>query len=559
MVAHDERTDTFPRVAAAVPDRDDSTRYLCAAAHLSPDYADRAVAEMLVEPTRATAPSPGIDAGAVLAEAVQARVRVRLVAAVALVFAVLLAVLWPVWLLVWLLFAVPVVLVRGGRLARMARGSFRFQVGGYSPRGRVGGAVAVLVLLALLFTTMYGVTEEQWELDPLALVVIVPLFAVLAANRIVVNRLITQRFQRRIGHQPSPSARLDTQLMAFSPALTEMVRQRYLPAVESLADSERGAVEKVPLVVHRGYDPFVGAGAAHRPWSMAIPLERNPHAAEHQPLSTARLLDAISGEIEALRDSGPLSPSGRFARLITEDMVAISSDELVEHLGAVEGRPFIRDETSRPHTHISRGRALALRDQPVEWARHYRRFTVLTWDHDLILSVYLHVAMNETTLYIEWTPCVLRPIKAEYREIDTRRHDTGRALRQALVDLVAFPAELPANTTRLFTVLRPLKVERGMVNPDKYGALSSLREFAADNDVRNYFQRLDVDRYLKIMHTRAIRAVSALLAEAGYLRASLEQQAQAIVQNSVHIGGSMTGPITMGLNNTIRDIDVKGG
>ncbi|GGS34271.1 hypothetical protein [Actinokineospora fastidiosa] len=558
MVVHDERTDSIPRVAAAVPDRDDSTRYLCAAAHLNPDYADRAVAEMLVERTRATAPSPGIDPGAVLAEAVEARVRIRLVAAVTLVIAVLLALLWPFWLLVWLFVALPVLVARSGRLAMLARANYRMRLGGDSPRGRVGLTFAVLVLLALVITVAIGLEESDWELDPTALLVVVPLFAVFAANRIVINRLITRRFQRRTGHQPSPSARLDSQLLSFSPTLTEMIKQRYLSADVFLAPTEQGATDVVPVVVHRGYDPFVGAGAPHRPWSMAIPLERNPHAAEHQSLSTARLLERISKEIEALRESGPLSPSGRFARLATEDMVAISSDELVEHLRTDEGRPFIQDEHSRPYTHISKERALALRDEPVEWARHFRRFTVLTWDHDLILSVYLHVAMNESTLYIEWTPCVLRPIKAEYREIDTRRHNVGRALRQALVDLAAFPGDLPGNVTRLFTVLRPIKVERGMVNPDKYGSLSSLREFAADTNVRNYFQRLDVDRYLKILHTRAIRAVSALLAEAGYLRASLEQQAQAIVQNSVHIGGSMTGPITMGMNNTTGDIDVKG-
>ncbi|MGX7827806.1 hypothetical protein ACTG9Q_22225 [Actinokineospora sp. 24-640] len=323
--------------------------------------------------------------------------------------------------------------------------------------------------------------------------------------------------------------------------------------------NETDAADWVPVVVHRGYEPFVGAGGPFRPWSMAIPLERDPLASEYQTLSTARLLDSISREVERLRKSGPLSPSGRLRRLMSEDVVLISSDELVEHLGAEDGQPFLRDPGHRPYTHISRARAMVLRDNPVEWARHFRRFTVLTWDHDLILSVYLHVAMDESTLYIEWTPCVLRPINDTFRDIDTRHYSVGRAVGQAVVDLLRFPADLPAGISRLFTVARPLKVERGLVNPDKYGALRSLREFAADEGVRTYFQRLDVDRYLKILHTRAIRAVGGLLAEAGYLSASLEQQAQAVVQNSVHIGGSMSGSLVMGAHNTIRDINVKGG
>ena len=541
MVASDEHTDSIPRVAAPVPDRDDSTRYLCAAAHLSPDYADAAVAEMLVEPTRATAPSPGIDACAVLTEALIARVRVRLVAAAALVVAVVLAFLWLPLMAVWFLLALVVMLARsGGQLAA---------------RRKVSVAHLLLALVALGIMT----SADLDDFEDLSLVVLLPVaaaFAVFVANRVAVNRLIAGRFQRRYGHQPTPSARLNHQLLSFSPGLTQRVTERYLAVGDSMAMGE-SEIDKVPVVVHRGFEPFVGAGPAYKPWSMAIPLERNPQATEHHPLTSAKLQGAISKELEALRGSVRLSPSARFTRMIVEDVVAISSDDLVEHIGAPEGMPFIRDDRTRPYTHISRARAHALRDEPVEWARHFRRFTVLTWDHDLIISVYLHVAMDESTLYVEWSPCVLRPINDSFRDIDTKHHTVGRAIRQAFGDLLAFPAELPAGVRRLLSFPRPLKVENGLINPDKYGALHSLREFAADDGVRSYFQRLDVDRYLKIMHTRAIRAISALLRDSGYLRASLEQQAQAIVQNSVHIGGSMTGPIAMGLNASVGNTDIS--
>ncbi|MFC7616121.1 hypothetical protein ACFQV2_24275 [Actinokineospora soli] len=544
MVAIDEHTDTLPPVAAPVPDRDDSTRYLCAAAHLSPDYAEAAVAEMLVEPLRATAPSPGIDAGAVLTEAVAARVRVRLVAAVALVVGVVMAVLAPPLLAVWYLIALL------ATLPRLA--------GQLKDKRKVFGANMVLALVAVSVLGYFELDALE-DVGGLALLPIVPLFAVFVANRVTVNRLIATRFQRRRGHQPSPSARLDSQLLSFSPGLTQRIKQRYLTADVFVAPSEASAAEWVPVVVHRGFEPFVGAGPAYKPWSMAIPLERNPHAEEYHPLTTARLVDAIGRELENLRNSVRLSPSGRFTRMISDDIVAISSDDLVEHMGAPEGMPFILDDRHRPYTHVSRARAMALRDEPVEWARHFRRFTVLTWDHDLIISVYLHVAMDESTLYVEWSPCVLRPINESFRDIDTRHHTAGRAIGQAFGDLLRFPAELAGGVGRLLTFSRQLKVESGLVNPDKYGALRSLREFAADDGVRSYFQRLDIDRYLKIMHTRAIRAMSALLRDSGYSRASLEQQAQAIVQNSVHIGGSVTGPVAVGMNPSIGDVDINVG
>jgi hypothetical protein len=54
---------------------DATTRYLCAAAHLDRDFADTAIREYPLEPTRAVPPTPGLDAVAVLKEAVAARTR----------------------------------------------------------------------------------------------------------------------------------------------------------------------------------------------------------------------------------------------------------------------------------------------------------------------------------------------------------------------------------------------------------------------------------------------------------------------------------------------------
>ncbi|MGX7827803.1 hypothetical protein ACTG9Q_22210 [Actinokineospora sp. 24-640] len=289
---------------------------------------------------------------------------------------------------------------------------------------------------------------------------------------------------------------------------------------------------------------------------MAVPLERKPQASEQLTLSTARLMDCITLEIEQLRTARPLSPSARLRRLVSEDIVVIGSDELIERVDDDETTPYIESSVHRPYSHISRDRALALRDEPIEWARHYRKFTVETWDRELILSVYLHLAMHESALYIEWTPCVLLPIDTEFRKIDSVEYTPFRGIVAAIGDLLTFPADLFGNIVRLFAL--PEVLRDGVTsNPDRFGALHSLREFAATPVVTNYFQRLDIDRYLKIMHTQALRAVSTMLSDAGFLVAALEQQVQAIVQNNVHIDGSMTGSLTMGQSNKIGNIEVK--
>src|SRR5439155_5742975 len=98
---------------AAAAARDDTTRYLCAAAHLSSDYADRAIREFLVEPTRPVPPSPGTDAAAVLNEAVAARARRILRDGALIVLAVPLLFIAPrTPLIVWAVLSVGLLLFK---------------------------------------------------------------------------------------------------------------------------------------------------------------------------------------------------------------------------------------------------------------------------------------------------------------------------------------------------------------------------------------------------------------------------------------------------------------
>jgi hypothetical protein len=89
----------------AVAGEDGTTRYLCAAAQLDPDFGDRSIAEYLVERVRAVPPSPGVDSAAVLREAVAARARRRLRDGVLLLLLLMFAVTSPGSAVLWLIVA----------------------------------------------------------------------------------------------------------------------------------------------------------------------------------------------------------------------------------------------------------------------------------------------------------------------------------------------------------------------------------------------------------------------------------------------------------------------
>ncbi|MFL6126728.1 hypothetical protein [Actinophytocola sp.] len=102
---------------AAAPERDDTTRHLCAAAHLDARFTDRVNREFLAEPVPAAPPVAGVWAVAVLAEAVAARAP-RENRATVLVASIAgpLGTLAPIVVITWLLIAVivHVGLARGG-------------------------------------------------------------------------------------------------------------------------------------------------------------------------------------------------------------------------------------------------------------------------------------------------------------------------------------------------------------------------------------------------------------------------------------------------------------
>jgi hypothetical protein len=540
--------------------RDDTTRYLCAAAHMDPAFADGAIREFLVEPTRPVPASPGVDAAAVLAEAVAARTRRKLRdLAVVLLLAGMVFLLATEVLVAWVVIAIAVSLPAIGSAAKK-----------HSPTKVTAYLIAAAVAAALLVYTgprllagpagdpygyygysdyPAGATSDAAVIG--AVLVAALLLAVLAADRFVVWRHLATRFWPNRLIRVRPWLR-DRTVFQVSPERQLIGLRRYAEPHPTMAGPSAGGAP-VPLVVYRGFVPFVGAGQPEDPWSIAVPLERLPDAKANGELTTAALYAGINAEITSLRGARTLSPGQRLGELNIGELVIVSSDELIDHLAEPAAADFLTEPGAAPFTMLRRERATAIRDDPLEWARYYQCYQVETWDRDLVVTVFVHVAVGEGALYVEWTPCVLRPIRRSYRKIDGMSRSPLRPAARAVLDLLALPASLPGRLVHLLSFLRPLPQGRGVVNPGMYGSAASLRELAADRDVHNYFQLADVDRYVKMLEGRLIRAVSRMMRGAGYSPASFDAQAAAVVNNNVQIAGSVGGSVVIGSDNKVGD------
>lgn len=568
-----------PALSEPAEHRDESTRHLCAAAHLSRDFADAALRELLVEPTRAAVPARGVDTPAVLTEALAARLRTDVVDVLvlallgaALHFALPLSVLWIVTALV----------LSGPKLVRLwgaARARRRTALPVRPLRLAIATLTVVLSLLTVidvlggrgllraadlfspldLIDTLQDTGEAAFEaaLDGVAgHVLLVGALLVLLANRFVIAHHATLRFgRRRPGGPPAP---VDRALLRLAPRLAARIDERHRDGVR-LAPGASEEDGRVPLLVYRGYKPFVGAGEIHGPWTVAVPLERRHDApATGAALSAAKLLDGITSKVTDLRAAAPLAPSARLGALAVDDYVIVTAQGLVDHLPDPVSAHYLRRPDEPPYTHVTRAHADEVRDHPLEWSRFYRRFSLETWDRDLVLSVFVHVAMDESTLYLEWTPCVLRPINAELKFVDAEPASAWVPVRRALKDLVLLPASTLSRIVRLATHPRA----SARTDADKYGSLVTLREMAADVELHSYFQQADVDRYLHLLRSRVTLAVSELLREADYHTASFDQQAREIVNNTVNTvtvteGGTLAGHVLQ-TGSLTGDVDITG-
>lgn len=565
---HDNGSHTATRRSAG---RDDTTRYLCAAAHLYKDFANGAIREFLVEDTRPVPPSAGVDAAAVLGEAVAARTRRKLrdtgliLLLIGMLFVAPMQML-GMWLVLAVALSVPAMTTALRRQGLPAKPALYLA-------GGIGAAALLMVLWPEIEQAISGASSsisgspgfsfEEPETRTEVIVDIVftglgvaALLAVLLADRLVVWKHFNERFWPNRGPITAPHTR-KRPIFQYSPELFLTQLRRFVTPRATIAEPpphETPAAapgEPAQLVVYRGFVPFIGAGIPEEPWSIAVPLKELEDAEPTIELTTDTLYAGIRTEIESLREAITLAPDRRLGHLDITERVLVSADELIDHLGDPSTEDFLAETGVAPYTMLRPARVQSIKVEPVEWARYYQCYEIETWDRDLVMSVFVHVAVGTGALYVEWTPCVLRPIKREYREIDTMPRALWRPLLGAVLDLLRLPASIPARIGHTFSFIRAERRHHDVVGSNSYGVAASLRELAAARRVDNYFQFTDIDRYLKMMEGRLVLAVSRMMSDAGFSPASFDEQAATIVNSNVTIGGNVNGNFAVGNRNKV--------
>ena len=293
---------------------------------------------------------------------------------------------------------------------------------------------------------------------------------------------------------------------------------------------------------------FVGAG--RYVWGMAdigIPLK---------PKDPEKSVKHF-GEHELLRRMGDtLGELGRGAREITDPLPGFSVTPV---LGLPSDLWLRRTRAAKLELPDLRGRGRRSPSSVPD--RLYLRAQCVSWDGQVVVTLFAHAALEAGELRLTLRPHVMTPLYNELRVTDApvakrRMRLLGWVTVQALLDAVGGPLALRRLVTRLAQGTQPEDGRAEEKDP------VSLRDRYSTEEVTDMHQADDAKRHVVLMQTCVFHAVSAYLEERGVDTAPYERQVAAVITN-IQVYGDNNAPIQnvagSGISNVGQDNKAQGG
>jgi hypothetical protein len=309
------------------------------------------------------------------------------------------------------------------------------------------------------------------------------------------------------------------------------------------------------VTIYRGFWPFRGFGQRldNGSWSLALDCGK--------PAEPGGRIDAFSvGELHQAVVDGVRAL--RLADIRIEDRLFVSGTDIRE-------MPMLLPDPERPPvSRVPPGVIASLMEDPNSIARHYLRIGYHGWGDEIVANVFVRLVLAERSLFVECNLSVLGPIKAAYHEVDDITSQP--TFKQVRVLATESLRRMPGLALRSFFGLlgwwtmswRHSKIERAQRREIRehrafdYGAGPSLRERAADFEYHRYFQRLDKERYVKVIVKRVLDSIVEFLASRGIDTSDLRERGTTILNNGVMVsgGGSLTaGSVAAGAGASARN------
>lgn len=259
------------------------------------------------------------------------------------------------------------------------------------------------------------------------------------------------------------------------------------------------------------------------------------------------------GEAELLRRMGvALRELGRGAREITDPLPGFSVTEV---LGLPSALWLRRTRAAKLELPDLRGRGRRSPSSVPD--RLYLRAQCVSWDGQVVVSVFVHAALEAGELRLTVRPHVMTPLYNELRVTDAPVAKRGTRLlgwvmTQALLDAVAGPLALWRFVARLGL---GEQVEDGRAEEKDP---VSLRDRYSTEEVTDMHQGDDAKRHVVLMQTCIFRTVAEYLDELGVDTAPYERQVAVVITN-IQVYGDNNAPIQNVAGSDIRGVGQSNG
>lgn len=475
-----------------------ATRHLCAGAYIDDGFRDACLHEVLHQPRRVVAPSYGFDLLTVLGHCQRARniaiYRDAAILGIAVVTACLSAssLLVAIIMLVYLNAAVATY--------RLLREAFRqLRAGNLAIRSLMtslwGNALEVVASLIVLFIA-YAIFTALSR-DALVGAAFGEPDALLAASLggvalffVFLGLPVAAHIWRQVALDGLAPGHLPT-------------RPRMTARLQEIDSQQAGNT-----VIYSDYRPFVGSGDVVSTWGFAQRLVRagdplglaQPEAEREfpvPPFTGQEIVAHVRGQLDSLRFGD--SPERVLPGLTVEDRIFLAGTE-TSHLSPWTPPEMIPQVIRNP----------------VAPARHYLACQVVSWRGELVATVYVHMAVQGKSLYMELTSTALVPCKRGYRAVDTVDSHGAlaylRAIRRGVLDgprtvgaaaASLFRAGVDALALSTRTTVAQAVLPRGF----DYGARVGVRELGMAADTRDHLQTQEILKHIRVIERRVVAAV----------------------------------------------------
>jgi hypothetical protein len=360
-------------------------------------------------------------------------------------------------------------------------------------------------------------------------------------------------------------------------ATAALVRQICVDAIPSAPRHRteyRSRLERIrreqfrPITIFSGYRPFVGSGVEVRTWSFAQRLRRVGEAPEYPadvledrppsplpaeggvpPFRTVELVDHVRQSISSLVID--IDPEVQLPNLRVYDAAFV---------GGFRSATLTDGATPDQIANgVADARAINnLLDNPSSRDRHYLVCQVTAWDGEIVASMFVHVAIQGRSLYLELTSWALPQTRDSFMAVDMRRGSGlpayWRALRRSALRMPTELARAPEGLVRLAARLSYLfkpSFQRAQQGKRDVGAAISLRELAANihtdpkgyiahPPTMSYFQWRDVVKYHQLIERRLLSCVQEFLESRDIDTGEYRERAIALFNSGVVQFGSGT-------------------